>query len=405
MTDSVITLPSYDLVSPNKTNDLLPLLHRIRAESPVSWAPDIDSCVLTRHSDILAMLKDQRFDTANLTQGLDRLPLAVQEELLPLRQSMELWMGHTNEADHLRFQHLLKRYFTPSTVNGLRPRVRELTHQLLDAVEPAGRMEVVLDLAHPLPANVISEMLGMPASERARLRAWSHDITSIFRYADADSLRASQHSVLEMQDYLRTLVAERRRNPADDLISVLVAAERDGLVNEDEIVANCVLLLFAGHETTAGLIANGLVLLFENPDQLALLKSQPDLTPQAVEEMLRRGGPAAFVYRLSTEPVTVAGHAFPENQRFCLALVAGNHDPEVFPEPDRFDITRKANRHTSFGIGPFYCLGSALARVEADECFRILLDRLPDIRPAYRTPAWQPVTPLGRYLEELPVEF
>jgi cytochrome P450 len=208
-----------------------------------------------------------------------------------------------------------------------------------------------------------------------------------------------------MQEYLRPQVAQRRIRPSDDVLSVFVAAQRDGTVSEEEILANCVLLLFAGHETTAGLIANGLALLLEHPDQLALLRRRPDLMPSAVEEMLRYDGPAGALMRVSEQPVELAGHSFPANTQFHLAMLAGNRDPEVFSEPERFDITRPGNRHTAFGLGAFYCLGAALARMEADECFRILLDRLPDIRPAYDTLDRESDSPLGRRLRSLPIEW
>jgi cytochrome P450 len=314
-------------------------------------------------------------------------------------------MGHTNPADHERLQQLLKRYFTPATINTLRPQVRQITHELLDAVAPAGRMDVVTDLAYPLPANVIANMLGMPTGDRQRLQAWSRDIVAIFQIADVDALRRCQRSTLEMQEYLRPLIAQRRIHPSDDILSVFVAAQHDGTVSEQEILANCVLLLFAGHETTAGLIANGLALLLQHPDQLALLRRRPDLTPSAVEEMLRYDGPASAVMRVSEQPVELAGHSFPANTQFHLAMLAGNRDPDVFADPELFDITRTGNRHTAFGLGAFYCLGAALARMEADECFRILLDRFPDIRPRYQTPDRESDSPLGRRLRSLPVEW
>jgi cytochrome P450 len=405
MTDVSGALRTYDIFTPEAMADPMPLLHRIRAESPISWIPQLDAYLLTRHADIVTALKDRRLDTANLGQGLERLSAAEQEELLPLRNSIRLWMGHTVPADHVRFQQLLKRYFTPATVNALRPRVREITTELLDAVASHGRMDVVKDLAYPLPANVIAEILGMPTADRVQLQLWSRDILAVFQLADMAMLRQAQRSVLEMQDYLRGLVEDRRRQPREDILSTFVAAERDGTVTEDEIVANCVLLLFAGHETTAGLIANGLLLLLSNPDQLALLRSDPELTPSAVEEMLRCDGPAGVIVRVSREPVEVAGHPFPAGRQFYLAMVAGNRDPEVFEEPDRFDITRKPNRHTAFGMGTFYCLGAALARMEADECFRLLLDRFPDLRPAYETPDLHATTPLGHRLATLEVKF
>jgi cytochrome P450 len=405
MSDSALALKSYDLFSPEAAADPIPLLHRIRAESPVSFIPQLGAYLLTRHADIVAALRDRRLSPANMAQGLATFSQAEQDELIPLRNSVHLWMGHTVEADHVRFQQLLKRYFTPATVNGLRPRIRELTVELLDAAAERGRMDVVADLAYPLPANVIAEMLGMPTEEREQLQAWSRDILAIFQLADFTQLRQSQRSVLEMEEYVRGLVRQRRADPREDLISMFVGAEREGLVTEDEIVANCVLLLFAGHETTAGLIANGLVLLFEHPDELARLKADPDLTPAAVEEMLRCDGPASVIVRESTAPVRVGGFDLPAGKRFYLAMVAGNRDPEVFADPDRFDITRRPNRHTAFGLGAFYCLGAALARTEADECFRTLLDRLPDIRPAYDTPDRSPAPPLGRRLHSLHVQF
>jgi len=405
MSDSAIAVPAPDLLAPDVVADPHPLLHRLRAESPLCPAPQLGGYLLTRHADIVAALKDRRLTTGNLGRGLDRLTQAERDELAPVLQSIALWMGHTDEADHVRFQQLLKRYFTPATVNALRPRVAQLTGELIDAVAADGRMDVVRDLAYPLPANVIAEMLGMPTTERERLQAWSRDILALFAPADMEALRRSQRSVLEMQDYLRGLVAQRRAEPREDLLSVFVAAEREGVVNEDEIVANCVLLLFAGHETTANLIANGLVLLFDNPDQLALLKSRRDLLPTAVEEMLRCDGPASVIARVATEPVEVAGHELAAGDVLFLAMLAGNRDPEVFTDPDRFDITRKPNRHTAFGLGAFYCLGAALARMETDVCFDVLLDRLPDLRPAYDTPDRVVTEPLGKRLVSLQVAF
>lgn len=405
MTDAATAIRSYDLFAPEATRDPAALLRRMRSESPIGWSPQLHAYVLTRHADIVAALKDRRLATANMTRGFDRLSQAEQDELRPVCESIRLWMGHTDPADHVRFQQLLKRYFTPAMINTLRPQVRQITHELLDVVAPAGRMDVVKDLAYPLPANVIANMLGMPAEDRERLQVWSRDIVAVFQIADVAALRRAQRSILEMQEYLRPQAAQRRIRPSDDVLSVFVAAQRDGTVSEQEILANCVLLLFAGHETTAGLIANGLALLLEHPDQLALLRRRPDLTPSAVEEMLRYDGPASAVMRVSDQPVELAGRSFPADTQFHLAMLAGNRDPEVFPDPDRFDITRSGNRHTAFGLGAFYCLGAALARMEADECFRILLDRFPDMRPGYHTLDRESDSPLGRRLRSLPVEW
>ncbi|GAA4598192.1 cytochrome P450 [Actinoplanes octamycinicus] len=405
MSDHAATVRDYDLFTPEAMTDPDGFLHRVRAESPLAWLPQLDAYLLTRYADVNAALRDKRMDSANMARVLQRLTPAEQEELAPVRRSIEMWMGHTVPADHVRFQQLLKRYFTPAMVDRLRPRVREFTHELLDAVAPKGRMDVVRDLAYPLPANVIAELLGMPVSDREQLQAWSRDIVPVFGNGDVQQLRAAQRSMLEMHDYLRVIAADRRREPREDVLSMFVAAEAEGIVTEDEAVANCVLLLFAGHETTANLIANGLVLLFDHPDQLAELRADPDLTPRAVEEMLRCDGPAGVIGRVATEPVQLAGHTVPAGKHIYLALMAANRDPAVFPDPDVFDITRERNRHLSFGMGTYYCLGAALARMETDECLRILLDRCPGLRPDYEVPDWQPSMPIGHRLASLPVTF
>ncbi|GIE84621.1 cytochrome P450 [Actinoplanes regularis] len=395
----------YDLFSPEAMTDPNGFLHRVRAESPLARVAGLDAYLLTRYADVNAALRDKRMDTANMARALQRLTPAEQEELAPVRESIEMWMGHTVPADHVRFQQLLKRYFTPAMVDRLRPRVREFTDELLDAVAPKGGMDVVSDLAYPLPANVIAELLGMPISDREQLQAWSRDILLIFGNSDVQQLRQAQRGMLEMHDYLREIAAERRRTPREDVLSMFMAAEAEGVITEDEAVANCVLLLFAGHETTANLIPKGLALLFEHPGQLARLREDPELMPLAVEEMLRYDGPASVIGRVTTEPVELAGHTVPAGEHIYLALMAANRDPDVFPDPDVFDITRQRNRHLAFGMGTYYCLGAALARMETDECLRLLLERCPDLRPAYVTPDRQPNVPIGQRLNSLPVTF
>lgn len=405
MTDIDTRFPEYDLFTPRSTQQTLADLSDLRARSPIAWVPQLGSGLLTRHADVVAVLKDHRMAPANLTQGMRLLPLDQQDDLRPLRNAVDLWMGHTDSADHMRFIGLLKKHFTPAIIDRLRPRVRALTNDFLDAVEPAGRMDVVSDIAYPLPAAVIGEMLGVPGDNRQQLLSWSADIAAIAEIVSYDRLVQCQRSLLAMQDYMLELLDQRRAAPRDDLISMFAAAERDGLVDEPEILSNCVMLLFSGHETTGGLITNGLVQLFDNPDQRALLQADPDLMPGAVEEMLRMSGPASVISRTSTEPVEVAGHPFPAGQQFLLALSAANRDPEVFDDPDRFDVTRVPNKHVAFATGLFHCLGAALARMEGDEFFRILLSRFPHVRPAYDTPDWQPVFLISRRLKTLPVDL
>lgn len=403
MGNPTATVPSVDLLT---APDPLAQLLELGARTPLSWVPAFDAYLVTGYDHVLAAMRDDGLHAADATHVFHRLSPDQQQALRPLRASVDRWMGHTNPEDHHRFQQLLKRYFTPGTVNGLRPRARELTGELLDAVAGRGRMDVIADLAYPLPANIIADMFGMPAHDRHRLREWSQHIGVVFQNGTVEELLVCQRNVLEMQDYLREIVADRREHPTDDLISMFVAAERDGVVDEDEIVANCVLLLFAGHETTANLISAGLRMLMDHPDQLDLLRSRPELTRHAIEEMLRHAGPVGSVIRDTIHPVTVAGHELPAGEHVFLSVYSANHDAAVFPDPLRFDITRTNNRHLGFGMGGYYCLGAALARVESDECFRLLLDRFPDIRPAAdEDPVLVATPPIGQRLRTLPVEF
>jgi cytochrome P450 len=272
MGNPTVTVPTYDLFG---AEDPLAYLLEISAESSLSWIPALGAYLVTGYDDVLAAMKNEGLRAANATQSFEKLTPAEQETLRPLRTYIEMWMGHITAEGHHRFQKLLKRYFTPSTINGLRPRVRELAGELLDAAAGHGRMDVVRDLAFPLPANIIADMFGMPVADRPRLREWSAHITAVFRDEPYERLVESQEAILAMQDYLREIVADRRVRPRDDLITMFTVAEREGVVNEDEIVANCVLLLFAGHETTMNLISFGLQRLMADRDQLELLLSRP----------------------------------------------------------------------------------------------------------------------------------
>jgi cytochrome P450 len=396
--------PRYDFFSPEVVRDSLPLLNRLRSEDPVHFSPQLGGWLLTRHADVMSALKDPRFVQASGTGRMDALPEEARQQIRPLRDSIRLWMGNDSTEDHLRFQRILKKYFTPSTIEALRPRIQELTHELIDAAQARGRAEVVSELAYPLPANVIAEMLGVPTKDRELLQHWSRDILSIFRSSTLEKLLQSQKSVMEMTDYMRPIVAEHRLTPRKDLISVFVEEEAAGNIRgTEEIAANCVLLLFAGHETTANLICNGLSALLDHPDQLALLRAHPELMPSAVEEMLRYSGIGGVVVRVAGTHLELGGKHIEPGQLVFVSLAAANRDSDVFPEGDRFDITRKQSKHVTFGHGAYYCLGAALARLEAQIFFSTLLPRFPHLRLENRE--WVSSPPLRRQLAALNVTF
>ncbi|WP_375773238.1 cytochrome P450 [Archangium gephyra] len=397
---------AFDLLTPAAAQDAHPLYHRLRAEQPIHWSPQLHGWVLTRHADISNALRDNRLVAGPMTVQFDRLPAEARQQLLPLRDAVNMWMGHTTHEGHLRFQSLLKRYFTPRTVENLRPRIQSITDTLLDAAAPKGTVELVEELAIPLPSSVIAEMLGVPLSDEHMLQRWSRDLTPIFSAFDVQQLMQSQKSVMEMMSYMRDVLAKHRSAPTDSILEVFARAQTEGLVSEEEIVSNCVLLLFAGHETTARLISKGMNLLFQHPEQLAKLREDASLIPQAVEEMLRFADVVGFITRLTVAPVELGGQAMEPYQMVYLALAAANRDPAVFAEPDRFDITRKPSKHVAFGFGSFYCLGAALARLEAQVFFETLLRRFPKVRPATGTqPGWELRIPLNRELRALPVEL
>ncbi|QSQ19094.1 cytochrome P450 [Pyxidicoccus parkwayensis] len=397
---------TYDFFAPEAVWSADSLLHRVRTASPVYWSPQFNGWVLTRYADVLAASKERRLVSPPGTGWLDRLPSQLQPLFQPARDALRLWAGLGGEQDHLDFQRALKKYFTPAQVERLRPRVQHFTDALLDAARTAGELEVVEELARPLSASVIGELLGLPVEDRALLLRWSTDIQSFFQHANLESLYRGQRSLLEMQDYMRPRVEERRRAPREDLVSVMASQESGFFAREPEaVVANCVTLLFSGHETTSRLISSGLLLLMEHPEQQALLRNRPELMPSAIEEMLRYAGPTVAMIRVSREPVELAGRRFSAGETFVLLYKAANRDPEVFTEPDRFDITRQPNRHLAFGMGPFACLGSALSRMEAEVCFQTLLRRLKDFRPRFDSPDWKPLPPLSRTLRSLRVEL
>jgi hypothetical protein len=405
MATAQVDVPTRTLADfPNEPGPLLQVLHELQDSAPIVWLPEFHGYLFTRRADVTALLRDRRLDSSIAEQSFTVLSSEQRVQLAQLMRCVSLWMGHTTTDGHRRFQMLLKRYFTPAAMEKWRPNVRRITEELIDKVIDAGEMEVIRDLAIPLPANVIADMLGMPVEDRPMLRVWSESVLKVFTQSGFEDLLVAQEGVGEFQRYLDGLVEGRRGNLGDDLISELLRAEGEGQISTEEIVANCLLILFAGHETTAGVITHGLALLLHNPDQLALLREQPELGPSAVEEILRCEGTANTIIRDANEPFEYEGHQFEKGDRFFVSLYSANHDPAFVPDPDRFDITRSRSVHLAFGTGIFYCLGASLARVETDECLKVFLERIPNPRPAGE-PVWGAAPPAGHRLEDLRIAY
>ena len=382
------------LVSPEIFSDPYPLYHQLREQDPVHWSEVWGCWVLTRYADVVAVLRDYRRFTnvGRIATFLDQLPAGVRAQIQPLYDNFTVGMPNTDPPEHTRVRGLVNQAFSARVVESMRPRVQEIVDGLLDQAEGGGEMEVIRDLAYPLPAIVIAETLGVPAEDRDQFKAWSDDIVAFHGTGrpHIETIKKSTAALLETKAWLLQLIEARRRQPEDDLISALVAAEERGeVLSETELAATCITLLTAGHETTTGLIGNGLLALLRHSDQMRKLRENPTMIGTAVEEFLRFDTSFLRAWRLTAEDVRIGGRSIPKGQTISLMLGAANRDPAQFEDPDRLDITRDPNLHTSFGWGIHFCAGAPLARREAEIAFTTLLRRFPRLKLDEEGVEWQ----------------
>jgi cytochrome P450 len=325
-----------------------------------------------------------------------------------LERLLTRWAVFTDPPDHTRLRGLMNRAFTPRAIEALGPRIGSIVDRLIDGIAARGEADLIADFAYPLPATVIAGMLGVPEPDVARFKSWSDDLAAFVGGAQAmpDKYARAARGIADMDVYFRDIIRARKAAPArPDIIGGLIAAEEnERAFNEDELVATAVLILFAGHETTTHLIANGLLALLAHPAELAKLRARPELAESAVEEMLRYDGPVATVTRVARENIAIDGRRIGRGNRLFLGVAAANRDPDRFPDPDRLDIERPDNRHLAFGYGPHFCIGAPLARLEARIAFNRLLARLGDITLASDQLEWTDNLVL-RGMTALPIRF
>jgi cytochrome P450 len=395
------------LDDPSMLENPYPLYQQIRSTDPVHWWDALKVWVLTRYADVVTALHDPLMSTERILPELEALPLAQREAQRPQYESLARQMAFVDPPEHTRLRSLVNKAFTPRAVEALRPRVQSIVDDLLDAVQEQGEMDVIRDLAYPLPTTVIASMFGCPPEDHLRLKKWSNDFAQLFdvRELTPEESAERMRNLDEFTDYFRYHASERRKNPKDDIMSALVAAEEQGeKLNAEELYANCVLIVFAGHETTTNLIGNGLLALLRHPDQMQMLKDDPSLIPGAVEEMLRYDSPVQFAGRMAKEDMELGGKRILKGQNVLQVLGSANRDPDRFPEPDRFDITRRDNRHVAFGYSAHFCLGAPLARQEGQIAFTTMLRRMPNLRLLDENPPRRENLSL-RGLKSLPVAF
>jgi len=398
------TLSLYQLLDPEVLADPYPLFHQLRTEDPVHWDPFLHAWVVTRYKDVVTVLHHYSAQRTPMPEQLAAMGLA---SLNPIAEIMVKQMLFLDPPAHARLRGLASQAFTPQRVEVLRWHIREITNRLLDKVQAKGHLDVIADLAEPLPCIVTAEMLGVPVDDYQRLKAWSQDFAEMLGNFQHNPERAPRilASALEMADYFRSAMREQRLHPRDGLVSSLMNAEIQGdRLSEEEVIANCIVTMVGGQETTTNLIGNGVLALLRNPEQLERLRCNLSLIPSAIEELLRYESPSQHTARLAPEDTILGGRRILKRQAVIAVMAAGNRDPERFPDPDRLDVTRADNRHLAFGWAAHFCFGAALARIEGQVAFELMLRRLPHWTLGSERLVWR--SNLGlRGLTSLPLYF
>jgi cytochrome P450 len=379
-------------------------LGELREAGPVQrvrMRGDLDTWVVTRYDDVLAAMSDSRLSSDPRTAREVFKDSALGDRF---DDNAPLSLISSDPPDHTRLRRLVSRAFTARRVEQLRPRIQEIADALLDEMGPRGAADLVADYAFPLPVSVICELLGVPFADRLLFRRWSSALLAI--PVDEAAVAAVEDARTNLFEYLRKLIAVKRTERRDDLISDLIDAGDDQRVSDDELVSLAVLLLIAGHETTVNLIGTGVLLLLEHPDQLDLLRTDPALLPSAVEEFLRFDGPVMRgLLRYTLEDVEIGGVRIPAGQIVLPCIGAANRDPARFDRPDAMEVVRNGNSHVGFGHGIHFCLGAALARAEGAIAIGSLIRRLPDLALAVSADSLLRRRTFIRGLEALPVRF
>ncbi|MFC9286373.1 cytochrome P450 [Streptomyces sp. NPDC057052] len=397
----------FDPWDPAFTADPYPAYAELRERGRVIRYERTDQWLVPHHADVSALLRDRRlgrtYQHRFTHEDFGRTAPPAEHE--PFHTLNDHGMLDLEPPDHTRIRRLVSKAFTPRTVERLKPYVERLAGELVDGLVAAGGGDLLTDVAEPLPVAVIAEMLGIPASERAPLRPWSADICGMYELSPSpETARRAVRASVEFSAYLRELIAARRKEPGDDLISGLIAAHDEGdRLTEQEMISTAVLLLNAGHEATVNATVNGWWALFRNPGQLAALRADHALVPSAVEELMRYDTPLQLFERWVLDEIEIDGTVIPRGAEIAMLFGSANHDPAVFTDPDRLDLTRAENPHISFSAGIHYCIGAPLARMELAASMRALLEKAPTLRLAAepaRTPNF-----VIRGLEGLGVEI
>jgi pimeloyl-[acyl-carrier protein] synthase len=401
-----LALSLYHLLDPEVLANPYPLYRRLRTEDPVHWDPFLHAWVVTRYSDVVRVLHDFSADRTPAPEQLERMNLSA---LSPIAAVMVKQMLFLDAPAHTRLRSLASSAFTPGRVRVLRSHIQQIADRLLDAATDghSGEMDIIADLAEPLPAIVTAEMLGVPTSDHRLLKTWTADFAEMlgnFQH-NPDHVPKVLRTLDEMLEYFRERVRELRAHPREGLINSLLTAEINGdYLTEEEVIANSIVTMVGGQETTTNLIGNGLLTLLRYPAEMQRLRDNPELIPPAVEELLRYESPSQHTARLARTDVELGGRKIRKRDAVIAVMGAANRDPDRFPDPDRLDLVRTDNRHLAFGWAAHFCFGAALARIEGQVSFDTILRRMPNLALQRVPLQWR--TNLGlRGLVALPVSY
>ena len=392
------------LLDPEVLANPYPLYRQLREQDPIMWDPFLHAWVVTRYSEIVTVL--HQFSAAR-TPGPEQFRAIGITGMEPIAAVMVRQMLFMDPPDHTRLRGLCAAAFTPRRVERLKAHIQEIADDLLDRVVANGRLDVIADFAAPLPAIVTAELLGVPVSDHTQLKAWSADFAEMLGNFQHNPGRAAvvERSLADMAAYFRSAIRSQEHRPREGLIQALLAAEVGGTrLSEDEIIANTIITMVGGQETTTNLIGNGILTLLRHPDQMAELREQPALIGSAVEELLRYESPSQHTARLAPDDVMLGGKRLRRRDGVIVVMAAGNRDPARFPDPDRLDLRRADNRHLAFGWASHFCFGAPLARLEGQIAFATLLRRLPALVLDPGPQEWRANLGL-RGLVRLPVSF
>jgi cytochrome P450 len=393
--------------------DPYPVYTYLRETEPVRWNPMFYCFMLTKYDDVNMVFSDhKRFSSDVWSNAAESLGFSGEDEAsVSLKQIVPFLAYNLQGMDppgHTRQRTLMMKTFTPRMIETFRPNVQKLVDELIDQRLAQGSMDLVADLAYPLPSNVILDLLGIPRSGRPYIKASAEAINEFVAtvlFSGPSVWPRLARVFADVKAYLKGLIAERRKDPGEDLLTKMVQVEEHGdMLSEDEIVNATNFLLFAGHETTANLIAVGMYYLMQHAEQMAQLRADPAKIPAAVEELLRYVSPVHMLARRTMEEVTMRGVTIPKGSSLYLLVGAANRDPEKFPDPEKLDINRLPTRSLGFGYGIHYCIGAALARMESQVTFETIIRRLPDMHMTVDKPEFRPNYSL-RGLTSLPVAF